>query len=357
MEFEEKIKKFIERINKIKNSISTEEATKTSLIMPFFSILGYDVFNPNEFTPEYVADVGIKKGEKVDYAIILEDEVKILIEAKSVNENLKRHSSQLFRYFGTSSAKLAILTNGLEYKFYTDLDEINKMDSSPFLEINLLELTEQNINELKKFCKENFNTENIINTASDLKYSNSIEKVLNDEFASPSDEFIKFILNKGVYEGVKTQNVIDKYRSIVKKSLSTFINDFVNKRLQNALNTSSDSPSSDESKEINKDEENSNNGIVTTIDELESYYTVKSILSEITAPENIYYKDTYSYFGILFENKVTKWICRVYIKDSCKYIIIPNENKEEIRYDIKKISDIYKLKPNLLSRLNSFINK
>ena len=148
MDFEEKIKRFIERIEKLKNSINTEEATKTSLIMPFFQILGYDVFNPDEFTPEYVADVGIKKGEKVDYAIILNETVTILIEAKSINENLKKHDSQLFRYFGTTTAKFAILTNGCEYKFYTDLDELNKMDSTPFLNINLLELKDTDIIEL-----------------------------------------------------------------------------------------------------------------------------------------------------------------------------------------------------------------
>ncbi len=352
MEFEERLKKFIERIEKIKNTISTEEATKTSLIMPFFSILGYDVFNPNEFTPEYIADVGIKKGEKVDYAIILDSEVKILIEAKCVNENLKKHSSQLFRYFGTSNAKLAILTNGVIYKFFTDLDETNKMDTTPFLEVNLLDINENTIVELKKFCKENFNTENIINTATDLKYSNSIEKVLNEEFSNPSDDFIKFILNKGVYDGVKTQNVIDKYRSILKKSLVSFINDFVNKRLQNALNTS---PSEEKNDEKPLDESSNNDGIVTTMEELEGYYTVKSILTEKVMPESIFYKDTYSYFSILYDNKVTKWICRIYIKDSCKYIIIPDDNKQEIRYDIEKMSDIYKLKDKLFERLNTFL--
>lgn len=352
MEFEEKLNKFIERIVKVKDSISTEEATKTSLIMPFFNILGYDVFNPNEFTPEYIADVGIKKGEKVDYAIILDNEVKILIEAKSVTEDLKKHSSQLFRYFGTSSAKLAILTNGINYKFYTDLDEVNKMDSTPFLEIDLLSLNEACINELKKFCKDNFSTENILTTASDLKYSNSIEKVLNDEFTNPSDDFIKFILSKGVYDGVKTQNVIDKYRPILKKSLVSFINEFVNKRLQNALNSNTD----DKKETMQENEhEDENNGIVTTMEELECYYTVKSILAEKVSPEKIFYKDTYSYFGILYDNKVTKWICRIFIKDSCKYIVIPNENKEEIRYDIQSSNDIYKYKSEILTRLNTFM--
>lgn len=353
MEFEEQLNKFVERIEKIRNNISTEEATKTSLIMPFFSLLGYDVFNPDEFTPEYIADVGIKKGEKVDYAIILDGEVKILIEAKAVTEDLKKHSSQLFRYFGTSKAKLAILTNGISYKFYTDLDETNKMDSTPFLDIDLLNLNENGINELKKFCKDNFNTETIISTASDLKYSNSIEKVLNEEFSSPSDDFIKFILSKGVYEGVKTQNIIDKYRPILKKSLVSFINDFVNQRLQSALNSNANDRTEVE-QEGNSNEEN-NSGIVTTMDELECYYTVKSILSEAISPDKVFYKDTYSYFGILFENKVTKWICRVFIKDNAKYIVIPNDAKEEIRYDIESSNDIYKYKNELINRLNSFL--
>lgn len=349
MEFEEKIKKFIAKIDKIKNNISTEEATKTSLIMPFFSILGYDVFNPNEFTPEYVADVGIKRGEKVDYAIILDDEVKILIEAKSVNEDLKKHSSQLFRYFSTSQAKLAILTNGIVYKFYTDLDEVNKMDSTPFLEINLEELNDAMIAELKKFTRDNFDTENIINTASDLKYSNSIEKVLNDEFTEPTDDFIRYILGRGVYDGTKTQNVVDKYRPILKKSLSSFLNELVNQRLQNALNNTSDNKTTVE--KVENKEEIEEDGIVTTMEELEGYYTVKSILAETVNPEKIFYKDTYSYFGILYDNKVTRWVCRIYIKDSCKFVIIPNGNKEEIRYDINKMSDLYKLKDKLTERL------
>lgn len=120
-------------------NVQTEEATKTAVIMPFFAMLGYDVFNPQEFVPEFTADVGIKKGEKVDYAIVKDGTPVILIECKSITENLERHDSQLFRYFGTSEAKFAILTNGLQYRFYTDLDNANKMDEDPFLTINILE--------------------------------------------------------------------------------------------------------------------------------------------------------------------------------------------------------------------------
>ena len=140
MDFIDQIKQFAKRVETLRDSIQTEEATKTSIIMPFFAMLGYDVFNPLEFTPEFIADVGIKKGEKVDYAIIKNGEPVILIEAKSTNKKLERHDSQLFRYFGTTKAKFAILTNGITYRFYTDIEETNKMDKEPFLEFNIIKI-------------------------------------------------------------------------------------------------------------------------------------------------------------------------------------------------------------------------
>lgn len=350
MEFEEKLKEFSKRVEKLIKSIKTEEATKTSMIMPLFSLLGYDVFNPDEFIPEYVADVGIKKGEKVDYAIALDGKVTILIEAKSINENLQKHDSQLFRYFGTTTAKIAILTNGIKYKFYTDLEETNKMDITPFLEIDILDLKENDIAEIKKFCKETFDINTIINAASNLKYASSIEKILSEEFANPSEDFIKLILNKGVYEGVKTQNIIEKYRPILKKSINYYINSLVNQKLQNALNNSKVENNEEDIIDITQEE-----SIVTTNEELECYYIVKSILSEFVNPNQLYYKDTYSYFGILYENKVTKWICRIYLKENVRYIVIPDENKNEVRYEINEITDIYKLREKLKERLKIFL--
>lgn len=352
MSFEEKIKEFIPRVEKAKDIVTTEEATKTSIIMPFFQILGYDIFNPNEFVPEFVADVGIKRGEKVDYAIVLDNEVTILIEAKSINQDLQKHDSQLFRYFGTTAAKFAILTNGLKYKFFTDLDETNKMDSTPFLSIDLLHLKDSDITELKKFCKEFFNIDSILNTASDLKYLSTIEKVLEEEFSNPSDELTRLILNKGVYDGMKTQNVIDKYKPIVKKSINFYINDLINKRLQDALNSTS---SSDATDSISLDLADDSKSIVTTDEELEGYYIVKSILSEFVSPSKIFYKDTASYFGILYDNKTTKWICRIYLKETVKFITFSNGDKGENRFDIDTISDIYKFKTQLVDRLNQFL--
>lgn len=354
MEFEEKMKSFVGRVESLKSNVLTEEATKTSIIMPFFQLLNYDVFNPTEFMPEYVADVGIKKGEKVDYAIFINGELTILIEAKSVTEQLEKHDSQLFRYFGTSPAKFAILTNGLIYRFYTDLDEPNKMDSTPFLEVNLMDLKDADMQELKKFQKENFDLNAILDTASELKYLGQIKRVLKEEFANPSDEFVKFILSRDIYDGIKTQTVIDKYKPIIKRSIAQYVNDSVNDKIKTALN---DGQGSLESEIITDFDEESpeTDGINTTEEEIQCYYIVKSILAPFVPMDRITYKDTMSYFGILLDNKVTKWICRIFLKESTAFAIIANDEKEAIKYHIDDINDLYKLSEPLIARLNALL--
>lgn len=351
--FEEKIKSFVGRIGDLKNNIQTEEATKTSLIMPFFSILGYDVFNPTEFVPEYVADVGIKKGEKVDYAIVIDGEPNILIEAKSVNDKLEKHDSQLFRYFGTSKAKFAILTNGIEYRFFTDLEEANKMDSTPFLTIKLEALKDSDIVELKKFHKDNFDKNNILNSASELKYCGLIKNFLKSEFANPSDNFAKFILSSDIYEGRLYQNVIDKFKPLVKKAVTQYISELVNDKIKIALNSNETDDDATTDAPDSKAEEVSD-GIITTAEEMQAFYIVKSILGSDVELNRVTYKDTYSYFSILLDGKVTRWICRVFLKENVRYIIIPNEDSQE-KYLIDDVSDIYNLAPNLKNRLSELL--
>lgn len=358
MTFEEQLKSFAGRASTIKGGISTEEATKTSLVMPFFQILGYDVFNPLEFTPEYVADVGIKKGEKVDYAILQDKEPIILIEAKPVSEELTKHSSQLFRYFGTTTAKFGILTNGIIYRFYTDLDEPNKMDETPFLEIDLLDLRDQLIQELKKFCKKNFDLSEIIDTASDLKYLGLIRNVIKDTFSNPSDDYVRFVLGCGVYSGVKTQNIVDRFKPLIKKSMSTYINELVNEKIQTALKTGEDQENTaEEHGEISEDkasELDNVNKIITTESELEAYYIIKSILRGHVDISLVTYKDTQSYFGILYDNKVTKWICRLYLKDSGMYMIMQDENKDFNKYALEKLDDLYSYSEILIKKALTF---
>lgn len=360
MDFIDQLKQFSNRVLDLKKHIATEEATKTSIIMPFFQLLGYDIFNPAEFVPEFTADVGIKKGEKVDYAILQNGQPVILIEAKWCGENLQKHDSQLFRYFGTTKAKFAILTNGIIYKFYTDLEESNKMDEKPFLEFNILDIKESMVPELKKFQKPVFDVETIINTASELKYSNQIKNLLSQQLASPTDNYVGYVLGE-IYEGRKTQNVIDKFRDIIKKSMNNFINELMNERIKSAIerDIKPEAQAPTEKTDLQVAEvvgpPEDKSRVVTTEEELEAFFIIKSILREKIAANKITHKDTESYFGILLENNSWKWVCRLQLYSQQKYLIIPDQNKNSIKHPLSSIDDIFRFKEQLLDSLERFI--
>lgn len=350
MDFNESIKQFSERVIMLKDTISTEEATKMSLIVPLFQLLGYDVFNPLEFCPEYTADVGIKKGEKVDYAILESGEPSILIECKSCSEQLDKHSSQLFRYFGTSPAKFGILTNGIIYRFYTDLEESNKMDLVPFLEIDILNLKDSSVSELKKFCKENFDRDKIFSTAEELKYSSLIKNVLLSQFDNPSEEFVRLILST-IYEGQKNQRIIEKFTPLVKKAFSSFVNEIVNNKISSALTKDTDSEAQPDNELLEKPDTK----IVTTEEEIESFYIIRGMLAEIIPVEDIVHRDTESYFGILYKDNNRRPICRINLDKKHKQLFIPDENKKFERYYIDSLNDLYKYKTQLVEVVKRYL--
>lgn len=357
MDFIDQIKQFSKRVDSLKDNLPTEEATKTSIIMPFFSLLGYDVFNPEEFMPEFTADVGIKKGEKVDYAILSNGEPTILIECKWIGEPLEKHDSQLFRYFGTSKAKFAILTNGKIYKFYTDLDESNKMDETPFLEIDILDIKETQVAELKKFHKSNFDVDSIFDVASELKYSNEFKSVFAAQLQTPSDDFVRFFLSRS-YDGRFTQNVLDKFKPILKKALNNYITELMNDKIKNALGSQDVADKNEESTDVVSDNKSTServHKIVTTEEELEAYFIVKNLLKDIVDMNDITYKDNERYMTILYKNKSTKWICRFYFNNANKYITISDNNKKEQRFDIKDVYDIQNLKDDLTSSVSKYL--
>ena len=354
MEFNEKVKQFAERVSVLKDTIQTEEATKMSLIVPVFQMLGYDVFNPLEFCPEFTADIGIKKGEKVDYAILEDGKPNILIECKSCSEQLDKHSSQLFRYFGTTPAKFGILTNGIIYRFYTDLEEANKMDLVPFLEVDMLSLKDSSINELKKFCKENFDKDKIFSTAEELKYSSLIKNVLTKEFDSPSDDFVRFVLTN-IYEGQKNQRIIEKFTPVVKRAFSSFINEIVNNKISSALSKEPEEPANttEESKGITEEPVSK---IVTTEDEIESFYIIRGMLAEVVDVNDIVHRDTESYFGILYKDNNRKPICRLNLDRKNKQLFIPDANKKMERFYINSLNDLYKYRSNLIEVVKRYID-
>jgi hypothetical protein len=337
MEFTDQLAALSSRALKQKDIIKTEEATKNALVMPFIQALGYDIFDPSEVIPEFIADVGSKKGEKVDYAIVADDKISMLFECKTCGFNLNDcHASQLRRYFHVTTARISVLTNGTSYKFFSDLEEPNKMDEKPFMEINLLDIDPQIIPELKKLTKNSFELDKMLLSANDLKYTREIKNLLESEFASPSQEFVKLILGH-VYTGLKTQPVIEQFTPIVKQAINLLINGRINDRLKSALTNDEEKTVAPEEKAIPAKETD----VVTTQEELDGFYIVRAILHEVIDVSRVVHRDNKSYFGILLDNNNRKPLCRLHFNTSQKYLGLIATDKTETRHPIQGLNEIY----------------
>lgn len=235
MDLVDRLRDLSVKIQHQKDNVHTEEATKLAFVIPFLQALGYDVTNPNEIVPEYSADFGTKRGEKVDFAVMHDGKPAILIECKACNHPLDpTHLSQLFRYFTTTEVHIAILTNGICYQFFSDLESANVMDSRPFLEFNMLDIQESLILDLERMTKSNFHLEGILTAASDLKYTREVKLFLAEQLVEPSPDFVKLLATK-FHSGIKTQNVLNKFTSITKKAFNQFLHDFISKRFHAAM--------------------------------------------------------------------------------------------------------------------------
>lgn len=342
MDFKDAIQQLSDRVLKLKDTIKTEEATKTALIMPFISTLGYDVFNPMEVVPEMDCDLIKNKGDKIDYAIFLNNEPVMLIECKHWAQNLDLHSCQLQKYFVASKAKFGVLTNGVVYRFYTDLVKTNIMDTTPFLEVNIENLKESQIEELKKFHKSYFDVSNILNTASELKYMSELKSVIKEEFTNPSNDFVR-LLTKRVYEGVITQRIIEQFTELVRRSLTNYINESISERLNVAIKTTEEpKPTPAIEKEEIIEQQPETPKIVTTDEELQGFYIVRAILAKDIDVKRIAQRDTQSYFTILFDDNNRKPICKLHFNGKTKYIETFDIEKRGTKYTIEALEDIYK---------------
>jgi predicted type IV restriction endonuclease len=342
MDLADRLKALAARIPSMLESIQTEEATKNALIMPFISALGYDVFDPTEVTPELVADVGIKKGEKVDYAILKEGKPIILFECKSKNTKLDgEHASQLHRYFHVTDARFGILTNGVTYRFFSDLEKTNTMDSVPFLEVDILNLREHDFDEIRKFSKSYFDESNIVSSASDLKYTKEIKKLMAQEFQTPSPEFVRLFASR-VYQSRITQPVVDTFSEYIRRAYQQLLNDQINQRLQSALDVGTVNPAPLEP--IAAISEPLEKLVETTPEEIEAYYIIKSVLREVIAPSRVVLRDVQSYCGILLDDNNRKPIIRLYFDRAEKQVgLFDNPERTEVKIKLDKLDDLYQL--------------
>ena len=342
MDFIEKLRNLSAKITNQMDVIKTEEGTRHAFVIPFIELLEYDITNPIEVVPEFTADVGTKQGEKVDYAIVKDEKSIILIECKKCGTDLSdAHITQLYRYFSVAHAQFAVLTNGVQYRFYTDSEAENKMDTKPFFEFNMLDIQPQWVNELKRFTKSAFDLDATITAAIDLKYTKEIKQIMMEQLEAPSEEFVRFFLSH-VYSRMRTQAVVQQFTDIVKRALNQFLNEHINQRLQSAISREEVAEKSVEVEESDESiDEEVESGIVTTEEELEGFYAVKSIVREVVAPDRVVYRDTKSYMSVILDNNRLKPICRLYFNGPKKYLGLRDEEKNEERIEIESIDSIY----------------
>lgn len=333
--------------------LQTEEATKNAMVMPFIHMLGYNVFDPLEVTPELVADVGTKKGEKVDYAILKDGKPIILFECKKCGGDLHiNHASQLFRYFHVTEARFGVLTNGLVYRFFTDLEKPNKMDDKPFFEFNILDFREQDVEELKKFAKTAFDVDNILTTANHLKYTRAIKNTLSDWMMNPPEDFVRLVSSEFL-AGKQFRNAVkDQFTMITKHAFQQLVGDKINERLKGAMSPESSLSPAVALCEPQQAEQSSTPSVI----EIEAYQIIKAILRPVIKPDMVAIRDAASYCAILFDDNNRKPICRLRFNNENRlYIGLFDENKEEERIPLGSLDDIFDLGDRLKATVASYI--
>lgn len=352
MDFIDQLRLLASRISSSKDMIQTEEATKTAMILPFINALGYNPFDPYEVTPELIADVGTKKGEKVDYAILKDGKPIIIFECKKAGADLNiNHASQLFRYFHVTEARFAVLTNGINYKFFTDLEQPNKMDERPFLEFNILDFKDRDIEELKKFAKTAFDVDSILCTASDLKYTRIIQGKISDWIAAPSEDFVRLVAADLIGTKRFTPAVKEQFTLLTKRAFEQAISERINDRLKGAMSIdaapSAEKPAVHAEKPVADCDEQK---VVTTSEEIEAFYAIRAMLRDTIQPQRIVMRDAQSYCAILLDDNNRRPICRLRFNNQSNLkLSLFSSGKEEETVPLSCVDDIF----NHMDRLKS----
>lgn len=358
MDLIDQLRSISSRIETTRSLIQTEEATKNAMVMPFIQALGYNVFDPTEVTPELVADIGTKKGEKVDYAILKDGKPVVIFECKSCTVDLNiNHASQLFRYFHVTEARFGVLTNGIVYKFFTDLDQPNKMDEKPFLELNMLDFKDAEIDELKKFAKPTFDIDAILATASDLKYARAIRNVLAELMTNPTDEFVKLVAGDLLQGKRFTPAIKDQFSAITKRAFQQLVSSKINSILNSAMRPDNEvviASTSQTEPHTTEDQDGSDKDIITTAEELEGYHIIKSILRDVVPPKWVFMRDAQSYCAILLDDNNRKPICRLRFNNTSRLVLGLFNGKEEEKIQIDDVDNIHDFAERLKSTVTAY---
>lgn len=350
MDLELKLAELAKTAQQHREVLLTEEAAKTALVMPFLQALGYNVFNPAEVVPEFTADVGIKKGEKVDYAICIDGKVEMLVECKPAGVALDvSHAAQLFRYFGVTETRVALLTNGLVYKFFSDTVKPNRMDDQPFFTFELDAIRKQDVMTLARFTRHAFSVDRIVELAAMLKNELLVYQALADEFAKPSDQFVRMIATR-ISAGRLTVAVRDGIRALITASVANLIRDRVTERLTSALTVAD--PVGRETTEAPVD---AGGPVVTTQDEIDGFQIVRAIASRLVNPTRIVMRDAQTYCAILLDDNNRRPIVRLRFNSPTARYLGLFSGKDEVREKVSGPVDIYRHDAAILKRVTELL--
>jgi hypothetical protein len=356
MDFTQRVKDLAARSRHASQHALTEEATKTAVVFPLIQTLGFDVFNLEEVTPELIADVGIKKGEKIDFALKIAGKIAVLIEVKPISMSLgSAQYSQLFRYFATMEARLAILTNGREIWFFSDIDEKNRMDKKPFFVFDLQSYDERQVADLARFQKSNFDMDTILEAASNLKYVKAAATAISKQLSEPEDEFIRFF-GKQIYDGTLTRSALEVLRPAIQAALE----EVVRTRMQERLNVTfgKDAPQIDgaDKKAETADLVIPEADVVTTNDEVQAFMIVRAIGSRVAAVSRITMRDAKTYCSIFVDDNNRKPVCRLHFNaKNGRWIGLFDASKTEVRVKIEDLSDIYNQADQIAETIKAYL--
>jgi hypothetical protein len=312
--FEEQLRHHATHVEEMGIHCISEETTKQALILPLLNILDFTAHNPLKVQSEYLADFpGIKKTERVDYALFHNGQPVMYVEAKAYREKLGNHAPQLARYFNsTPGVRIAALTNGQIWKFFTDLKLENVMDDKPFFVVDFLDLKDSDIEELARFSYDHIQTESIRTFAEDQAYLAKFKEVIQTSLRELDPDFVKFVITKASPNLRMTQKIVDSMTPLVKRAVAEAMTGMV----VNSLNLPPESSIVENEIEAVLHHEDDdivdpcNSKIVTTKDERRLFEVAKTLLKIRLADTELVAKDTESYFAILFQGKNNRWLIR-----------------------------------------------
>lgn len=356
MDFSQKVKDLSRRSKHASQHALTEEATKTAVIFPLIQTFGFDVFNLDEVVPEFIADVGLKKGEKVDFALKIDGKVSVLIEAKPISMSLgTAQFSQLYRYFAVMEAKLAVLTNGREIWFFSDVDEPNKMDKKPFFKFDLQSYDESEVADLARFQKDQFSIETILEAASNLKYTSAAAAYIKKQLAAPDEDFVKLV-GRQIHDGSLTKAVVELLKPAIQGALDLVIRDRIQDKLNVAFRPEPTQAEAAAAAAKEGVDTAAGSDVVTTDEEMQAFMIVRAISAKNIDVERVTMRDAKSYCSIFVDDNNRKPVCRFYFNaKSSKSIGLFDAQKVETKLVIDRLADVYKFAKQIEDTVKSYL--